>query len=198
MSEATTISLDAMSGDRGAEIVVDAAASALQAHPGLKILLVGDEPQLRALVRERDGLAGRVEQSDIAEAARLRLALPQGLHEFAESTGLARSLTIELLLARNYGEAGALEYYAQAYGLPPVLSSHNSYHSWSRGRTDAELYLAVGFGADELGRLFGQVEQVGATRCEFCMEYENGLPIWLVSEPRVPLSSVWEQLKAYG
>ena len=44
---------------------------------------------------------GRVEQSDIAEAARLRLALPQGLHEFAESTGLARSLTIELLLARD-------------------------------------------------------------------------------------------------
>jgi Zn-dependent protease with chaperone function len=43
---------------------------------------------------------GRIESPDIDEAARLRLELPAGLHDFAESTGMARELVIELLLAR--------------------------------------------------------------------------------------------------
>jgi Zn-dependent protease with chaperone function len=44
---------------------------------------------------------GRIESPDIDEAARLRLELPPGLHDFAESTGMARMLVIELLLARD-------------------------------------------------------------------------------------------------
>jgi Zn-dependent protease with chaperone function/uncharacterized tellurite resistance protein B-like protein len=44
---------------------------------------------------------GRIESPDIDEAARLRLALPAELHDFAESTGLARALVIELLLSRD-------------------------------------------------------------------------------------------------
>jgi Zn-dependent protease with chaperone function len=44
---------------------------------------------------------GRVESRDIVEAARLRMMLPDRLHDFAESTGLARSLVLELLLSRD-------------------------------------------------------------------------------------------------
>ncbi len=44
---------------------------------------------------------GRVEARHLAEATRLRQALPPALHEFAESTGLARTLVIELLLSRD-------------------------------------------------------------------------------------------------
>lgn len=45
-----TLALDAMSGDRGSRIVVDAALSALRRHPSLSLILVGDEPALRAQV----------------------------------------------------------------------------------------------------------------------------------------------------
>jgi Zn-dependent protease with chaperone function len=50
---------------------------------------------------------GRIESPDIDEAARLRLELPPGLHDFAESTGMARELVIELLLARDPGVRAA-------------------------------------------------------------------------------------------
>ena len=40
------ISLDAMSGDLGAEVVVRAANATLNKHPGLELLLVGDEAEL--------------------------------------------------------------------------------------------------------------------------------------------------------
>ena len=42
----TCISLDAMSGDLGAEVVVRAANATLNQHPGLELLLVGDESEL--------------------------------------------------------------------------------------------------------------------------------------------------------
>jgi len=44
-----TICLDAMSGDRGPGVVVDAAATALAAHPNIDILFVGDEEELARL-----------------------------------------------------------------------------------------------------------------------------------------------------
>lgn len=47
------------------------------------------------------GAVGRIEPRELAEAAGIRLALPAWLHEFAESTGLARTLTLELLLSRD-------------------------------------------------------------------------------------------------
>jgi len=45
----SVISLDAMSGDLGAEVVVRAAAAVLDAHPNLQLILVGDQAALRLL-----------------------------------------------------------------------------------------------------------------------------------------------------
>jgi hypothetical protein len=102
-----------------------------------------------------------------------------------------------VLLTSNYGRAGALERYARERRLAPVVCGHNSYHLWSRGRTDAAVYLAFGYRRETLERLFGRVERVGTKRCTLCMDYEDDVPIWRVSEPRVPLGSVWDQLKVY-
>jgi glycerol-3-phosphate acyltransferase PlsX len=44
------ISIDAMSGDLGAEVVVRAAAASLDKHSGLELILVGDEKELTDLV----------------------------------------------------------------------------------------------------------------------------------------------------
>jgi hypothetical protein len=103
-----------------------------------------------------------------------------------------------LLLTTNYGRAGALEYYADEHRLAPVVCGHNTYFWWSRGRTDAPLYLSIGFRQETLESVFGLVERVGTKTCTLCMDYENEVPIWLVADPRVPLSTLWEQLRSYG
>ncbi|HUR40251.1 MAG TPA: phosphate acyltransferase PlsX [Verrucomicrobiae bacterium] len=46
-----TLSIDAMSGDHGHAVVVKAARIALQEHPDLALVLVGDEPTLRAALK---------------------------------------------------------------------------------------------------------------------------------------------------
>ncbi len=35
-----------------------------------------------------------------------------------------------MIVTRNYGQAGALEYWRESYRLPPVVSGHNSYWFW--------------------------------------------------------------------
>ncbi len=47
------IALDAMGGDDAPEINVDGAIAAVQTHPELEVLLVGDEPVLKDLLAER-------------------------------------------------------------------------------------------------------------------------------------------------
>ena len=46
------ISLDAMSGDLGAEVVVRAAVASLDRHPDLELLLVGQPAELEALLSQ--------------------------------------------------------------------------------------------------------------------------------------------------
>ena len=47
-----TIALDAMGGDHGPAVTVPAALTALQQHPGLKLILVGDEATLHAALAQ--------------------------------------------------------------------------------------------------------------------------------------------------
>ncbi len=51
MVSESVISLDAMSGDLGAEVVVRAAKICLDRHPNVRLIAVGDEPVLRDLVK---------------------------------------------------------------------------------------------------------------------------------------------------
>ena len=50
MGDRSIISLDAMSGDLGAEVAVRAAAASLERYSNLELILVGDEKQLSGLV----------------------------------------------------------------------------------------------------------------------------------------------------
>ncbi len=49
------LALDAMGGDRGAEVVVEAALCELEANPDLELILVGPEQVLQAIVEARTG-----------------------------------------------------------------------------------------------------------------------------------------------
>ena len=55
------IALDAMGGDGGPPVMVQAAAKAAAQHPDLRFLLFGDEATLAPLVQRRRALAGRAE-----------------------------------------------------------------------------------------------------------------------------------------
>jgi len=69
-----TLSVDAMSGDHGHGVAVKAAAMVLRDRPNLKLILVGDEPQLKqALAAQHLAGDGRVEVQHASEVV--------GMHE---------------------------------------------------------------------------------------------------------------------
>lgn len=53
MAAPVVLSIDAMSGDHGHEVAVDAALAVLRSRPHLKLILVGDEPKLKASLAAR-------------------------------------------------------------------------------------------------------------------------------------------------
>lgn len=54
MPEMATIALDAMGGDYGPEVVIPAAAQVIQKHKALRIILVGDDAQIRRCLSENN------------------------------------------------------------------------------------------------------------------------------------------------
>src|SRR6202000_2020547 len=59
-SPTLTVSIDAMGGDAGPGVVVDAVARAVVRHPTVHFLLHGDEAQLKALAGKKPKLAPRI------------------------------------------------------------------------------------------------------------------------------------------
>jgi Dolichyl-phosphate-mannose-protein mannosyltransferase len=58
----------------------------------------------------------------------------------------ARERSDGVILAGNYGEASALEFYGPGRGLPPVLSGHLSWQYWRSPTLPQRFALLVGFG----------------------------------------------------
>jgi 4-amino-4-deoxy-L-arabinose transferase-like glycosyltransferase len=104
-----------------------------------------------------------------------------------------------VVLTGNYGEAGAVDRYGQALGLPPAYSGHNGYGLWGPPPADRTAVLAVGVPEAQLRELFGTVRRVG--RIDDGVRVDNdeqGRPVWFADGLRVPWSQAWPQLRHLG
>jgi 4-amino-4-deoxy-L-arabinose transferase-like glycosyltransferase len=97
----------------------------------------------------------------------------------------------------SYGHAGSLELWGPALGLPRVISNQNTYWHWSDGHASTPVLIAVGARRGDLERLYRNVRQADTVRCAYCMSWRNDMPIYIATDPIVPLDSVWRQLRHY-
>jgi len=99
--------------------------------------------------------------------------------------------------AQNYGEAGAIDYFGPALGLPPAISQHNSYWMWGPGSCTGAVVLIIGGDRADHSRYFASVEPGGEFRCDDCMPYENDLTIWVARDHTVPVVEAWKSSRHY-
>jgi len=107
----SVIALDAMSGDLGPEVVVDAAARCLANHSNLRLILVGDEAVLRALVDRRIARQFRCELKHATEIVGMSEAPADALRKKKDSSmRVAINLVKEGVAAAcvSAGNTGAL------------------------------------------------------------------------------------------
>jgi hypothetical protein len=103
-----------------------------------------------------------------------------------------------VVLASNYGEAGAVELLGRSAGLGQPAGTHNSY--WDRGPPrDGATVIAVGFrDRVRLDALFRDVRRAGTVDNGVGVDNEEqGGPIWVCRDPVAPWAQLWPALKHY-
>ena len=101
------------------------------------------------------------------------------------------------ILASNYGEAGAINYYGPRHGLPRAVSGHNNYFLWGPGNLSPQVFIAIGYELDDLAPYAETVELAATHVSPYAMPYESNLPIYVARGLKVPLAEAWLRAKKF-
>jgi hypothetical protein len=107
---------------------------------------------------------------------------------------------VAVLVTGNYGEAGAIDRYGPALGLPQAYSGHNSYWWWGPPRPSLGTAIFVGFWSEAyLKSMFGSVTLVAHIHDRPGVSNDEwGAQVWLCRGQKRPWPQLWPQFKHYG
>ncbi len=100
-----------------------------------------------------------------------------------------------VILARHYGEAGAVDLYGPALGLPPAVCGHLTYFLWGPGPKEGKIAVTLGISGEELRRLYEEVTLVKVISYEEPTQGNRRTPVHLCRKPRMTLQEVWPRLR---
>jgi len=163
----------------GVAIVASAAVSAIIALP---VLPAGD--------------AGPV--IDVNEDVGETIGWPELAESVAEVNRRLGRPGRAVILTRNYGEAGAIDRYGPALGLPRAYSGHNAYGDWGPPPAGSAPVIAVGLRGGDLEHLR---DCTLAARIDNDADIDNderGAPVMVCRGPRRSWSQEWPALRHLG
>jgi hypothetical protein len=100
------------------------------------------------------------------------------------------------IFANNYGEAGAIDFFGPALGLPKSICNHQSYWLW--GARDYDGSIVIVLGSDGIGdrKHFQRVEAVGRAEHPYSRRDEH-FDILLCRGFTGDLREAWKKMKKY-
>lgn len=135
------------------------------------------------------------------------IALPQDEADMLGWEGLADSTAAvvatlspaeragAVIVAANYGRAGALEFYAASRRLPPVVSPNGSFWFWGPGDRPGDPVLVVGEEPSRPAPFFASCVVAARTRNPWGVPEERAVPVTLCRGRRTSLQALWPGLK---
>ena len=99
-----------------------------------------------------------------------------------------------VLIAENYGEAGALEYYGPRLGLPRVVSAAGSYWFFGPGEKPGTVAVTLGVTKEDLEKFFGTVTPAGRVINAWGVPEESDVSVYVAENPRTTLQAIWPSL----
>jgi hypothetical protein len=167
----------------GGAVALTAAGTLALSLPVYPVSALADSPQM-AVNQENGETVGWPELAGtVAEVYR---ALPAGERDRA------------VILTGNYGEAGAIDRYAERLGLPRPYSGHNAYWRWGPPPESADgSVIVVGRWSEaELAPYCGSVTRVAIVDNGYGLENEEqGTPIWVCRDRTRPWAEIWPELR---
>ena len=100
-----------------------------------------------------------------------------------------------IIFAGNFGEAGAIDFYGPALGLPPVTAIHQNYYFWGPPARSGKVIIFFGVGRDALEQNFGNVQQAATIKSPEAVPHEQSVPVYICRQPRVNLKEAWPRLR---
>ncbi len=94
------------------------------------------------------------------------------------------------IFASNYGEAGALNLFGPALGLPQPICAHQNHYFWGPPKPEPENLIWLQWGRQGVEDHCRSVEKVGEHFHPWGMAEENR-PIYLCRELRQPIAEYW-------
>jgi 4-amino-4-deoxy-L-arabinose transferase-like glycosyltransferase len=135
--------------------------------------------------------------------ARTDFAATVGWHDLvAQVDTIYRGLSPQdqataVILANNYGEAGAINTYGHPMGLPEAVSGELSYYYWKPSSLDGPV-ITIGLDPAFLLTLFNRCDPAGTVSNSYQLNNEEyGAPLMVCRLPKLPLDQLWPRLKAF-
>ncbi len=96
-----------------------------------------------------------------------------------------------LYVERNYGDAGALNFYGKTKGIPTPVTFHESYIFWAPETAPPGPMIYVNVNANSLKEVFDNIREVGVVKDPYFRE--NGLKVFLCTEPKIDFQKAYHE-----
>ncbi len=100
------------------------------------------------------------------------------------------------IFGQNYGQAGAIDRFGPEYGLPPVISGHQSYFLWGPRNYTGESIIVMDGNRRDLEQSCTTVRDAARVEHPYSMPYEH-FEVFYCSGLRTPLAELWPKLKRW-
>ena len=101
-----------------------------------------------------------------------------------------------LVIASNYGHAGALEYWSEKYPLPPVFCRHNTFWLWGPPPMDEDtVVIATGASRERLLEFFEEVDEVAVSESAWAVE--SRISASVCRRPKLPAGEIWAAIRLF-
>jgi len=101
------------------------------------------------------------------------------------------------ILAGNYGEAGAIDFFGPHYGLPKAISAHQNYFFWGPGQYTGESLILLQWDLEDAQRWCQDVQEGPKLQPYYGMREEH-YTILVCHGLKKPLGEAWAQLKVWN
>jgi 4-amino-4-deoxy-L-arabinose transferase-like glycosyltransferase len=102
------------------------------------------------------------------------------------------------VLASNYGEAGAVDRFGPADGLPPAYSGHMSFWYWGPPPASATTVIVIGYPRSQLGFCGSLRRATRLNNHEQVTDDEQDAPVWICRNLRATWRAIWPSQRSLG
>jgi Dolichyl-phosphate-mannose-protein mannosyltransferase len=102
------------------------------------------------------------------------------------------------VFASNYGEAGAVDLFGPARGLPKAISGHQNYFLWGPRDYTGDCVITVGEELEDVQKSFDSIEPAATFTHPYVLPHENNTPVFVCRRPKRPLKEIWPDAKCFS